>query len=109
MSEADGKPDNLPGTGKPWEPDYSHTDPDLDMEGPHYHFWLLQHDHETLAPFYSPRLPAYRTRGNAYYHAKKWAYPSHGTAGMLVLKCKGNTVACPAWQYQRRLEAEDAS
>ena len=65
------KPDNLPGTGKPWEPDYSHTDPDIDMKGLHYHGWILHHDPETLAPYYTPMLRAYLSRNNANYHAKK--------------------------------------
>ena len=95
-------PDNLPGTGKPWEPDYSHTDPDIDMKGPHYHAWLLRHDPETLAPFYVPLLPAYLSRGNANYHVKKYAKPAHGSAGYKVLKCAGDNAACPAWQYHRR-------
>ena len=56
MDHDDVTPDNLPGTGKPWEPDYSHTDPDIDMKGPHFHAWLLKHEPETLMPFYVPML-----------------------------------------------------
>ena len=102
-------PDNLPGTGKPWEPDCSHTDPDVDMLGPHYHGWVLHHDPETFSPFYAPLLPAYLKRGNANYHVKKYARPEHGSAGYKVLKCAGDNAACPAWQYHRRWSNEDGS
>ena len=96
-------PDNLPGTGKPWEPDYSHTDPDIDMKGPHLHAWLLQHDPETLSPYYYIPMPrAYLSRTNATYHVKKWADPEHGSAGYMVLECAGDNAACPLWQNYRR-------
>ena len=108
MDHDDVTPDNLPGTGKPWEPDYSHTDPDIDMKGPHFHGWILQHDPETLAPYYTPMLRAYLSRNNANYHAKKRAEPKHGSVGLMVIKCEGDNAACPAWQYHRRIEMEDA-
>ena len=102
MDHDDVTPDNLPGTGKPWEPDYSHTDVGVDESGPHFHGWLLQHDSETLSPYYIPMPRAYLSRNNANYHVKKWAEPEHGTAGYMVLKCEGDNAACPSWQSYRR-------
>ena len=39
----------------------------------------------------------FKSRGNATYHAKKWAEPIHGSFGFMVLECKGDNAACPLW------------
>ena len=91
----DVTPDNLPGTGKPWEPDAEHTEPDADPTGTHLHAWVLGHDDGR--PFYVAMPRPFKSRGNATYHAKKWAEPIHGSFGFMVLECKGDNAACPLW------------
>ena len=95
-------PDNLPGTGKPWEPDYIHTDLDVDATGLHLHAWILRHDPDTLAPSYWAIWRPFRSRTNATYHAKKGANAEHGSVGFMVIECHGDNAACPAWQSYRR-------
>ena len=105
MSDDDTTPDNWAFTGKPWEPDLSHLDPDVDTSAPHLHGWVLLHERVTeLAgseweysydvPVYKPIIRSFLSRNNATYHAKRAANPDWGSAGYMVKACKGGP-ACP--------------
>ena len=117
MSDDDTTPDNWAFTGKPWEPDYSHLDPDVDMQGPHLQVWILVHETETFLagtsqqftwerPVYVPMGRSFRSRNNATYHAKRAANPDYGSAGFMVKACNGGP-ECAEWQMYRGIEADD--